>query len=116
MEPVPTPPETYQAFVRRYPGIGRAWELLGQAGKQGPLDEKTVRLVKLALACGAMREGAVHASVRKALAQGISRAAIEQVIALAAGTLGLPATVAVFSWVAEGLGEDSGARSTFARS
>jgi hypothetical protein len=48
---------------------------------------------------GALREGAVRAGVRKALAQGISRVEIEQVIALAAGTLGLPATVAVYSWV-----------------
>lgn len=48
-----------------------------------------------------MREGAVHAGVRKALAQGISRAEIEQIIALAAGTLGLPATVAIYSWVQE---------------
>jgi 4-carboxymuconolactone decarboxylase len=56
-------------------------------------------LVKLAIAIGALREGAVHASVRKALAMGITREEIEQVIALAAGTLGLPATVAVFSWV-----------------
>jgi alkylhydroperoxidase/carboxymuconolactone decarboxylase family protein YurZ len=37
--------------------------------------------------------------VRKALAQGVRREAIEQVIAVAAGTVGLPATVEVFSWV-----------------
>jgi alkylhydroperoxidase/carboxymuconolactone decarboxylase family protein YurZ len=65
-----------------------------------------VRLVKLAVACGALREGAVHASVRKALALGLTRAEIEQVIALAAGTLGLPATVAIFSWVEEAFEED----------
>ena len=99
MNPTPQPPDTYQAFVRRYPGIARAWEQLADAGRQGPLDARTARLVKLAVAVGALREGAVHASVRKALAQGISREEIEQVIALAAGTLGLPATVAVFSWV-----------------
>jgi len=52
---------------------------------------------------GALREGAVHANVRKALAAGISREEIEQVIALAGGTLGLPATVAVFSWVQDAL-------------
>jgi alkylhydroperoxidase/carboxymuconolactone decarboxylase family protein YurZ len=48
----------------------------------------------------------VHANVRKALANGISRKEIEQVLALAAGTLGLPATVAVFSWVQATLAEE----------
>ena len=99
METLPQPPETYQAFVKRYPKISQAWESINAAGKDGPLDAKTVRLLKLAVAIGALREGAVHANTRKALAAGISRAEIEQVIALAAGTIGLPATVAVFSWI-----------------
>lgn len=92
-------PETYQAFVARFPQIAQAWDAVGQAGRAGPLDERTIRLVKLGIAIGALREGAVHASVRKALAQSISREEVEQVIALAAGTIGFPATVAVFSWV-----------------
>lgn len=85
--------------MKRYPKLGQAWEAIHEAGGKGPLDEKTVRLVKLGIAIGAMREGAVHSSVRKALAMGISRQEIDQVIALAAGTLGLPSTVAVFTWV-----------------
>ena len=104
MLPLPQPPETYQAFVRRFPKIGQAWEEIAEAGREGLLDEKTTRLVKLAVAVGALREGAVHANVRKALAAGIAREEVEQVIALAAGTLGLPATVAVFSWIQESLG------------
>lgn len=99
MNPLPQPPETYEAFLRRFPKLGLAWEVLAEAGREGPLDEKTARLVKLAVAVGALREGAVHAGVRKALTQSISREEIAQLIALAAGTIGLPATVAVFSWV-----------------
>ncbi len=105
MSTAPTPPQTYQEFVKRYPKIGQAWESLAEAGKEGPLAEKTARLVKLAVAVGALRQGAIHSSVRKALALGIPRAEIEQVIALAASTLGLPATVAVFSWVQDVLAE-----------
>jgi alkylhydroperoxidase/carboxymuconolactone decarboxylase family protein YurZ len=101
MKAVPKPPKTYQAFVKRYPKIGQAWEAIAEAGQDGPLDAKTVRLVKLAVSIGALREGAVHAGVRKALSLGISRDELEQVIALAAGTLGLPATVAIYSWVQE---------------
>ena len=99
MSPIPKPPKTYIEFTRRYPKLAAAWENINAAGKEGPLDEQTARLIKLAIAVGAMREGAVHANVRKALAMGISRAAIEQVVALAAGTLGMPSTVATYTWV-----------------
>ena len=99
MDKLPQPPATFQEFVRRYPEIGRAWDVLGDAGKKGPLDAKTQRLVKLAISFGALREGAAHSAVRKALATGVTREEIEQVIALAASTIGLPSAVAVYSWV-----------------
>jgi alkylhydroperoxidase/carboxymuconolactone decarboxylase family protein YurZ len=99
MSTLPLPPDTYRAFVQRYPKIAAGWEAIASAGREGPLGEKTARLIKLTAACAALREGAVHANVRKAVAAGITREEIEQVVALTAGTLGLPATVAVFSWV-----------------
>jgi alkylhydroperoxidase/carboxymuconolactone decarboxylase family protein YurZ len=109
MSSMPLPPDTYRAFVQRYPKIAEGWEAIATAGMEGPLGEKTARLIKLAVACAALREGAVHSNVRKALAMGITREEIAQVIALTAGTLGLPATVAVFSWVEEVLGDSGGA-------
>lgn len=99
MTDLPSPPSTYDRFTTRFPALGDAWETLGNAGADGPLDEQTQRLVKLAVAIGAMREGAVHASVRKAVAMGIEAEALEQVVALAASTTGLPSAVAAFSWV-----------------
>ena len=95
----PPAPKVHQAFVARHPDLARAWQSMGDAAKQGPLDERTVRLLKLAVAMGAMREGAVHASVRKALALGISEDELQQVVAIAASTVGMPSTVALFSWV-----------------
>src|SRR5215208_3608180 len=99
MKSGPKPPKTYEVFVKRFPKLAEAWENIAQAGKDGPLDAKTSRLVKLAIAIGAMREGAVHSSVRKALAAGITEEEIEQVVVLAASTLGMPSTVAVFTWI-----------------
>ncbi len=99
MSDLPKPPETHDAFTAAFPELGKAWELVGQAGRKGPLDPRTARLVKLAVAIGCQREGAVHASVRKALAMGITREELEQVVALAAGTLGFPGTVAAYTWV-----------------
>ena len=98
MKTMPQPPKTYEAFVERFPKLKEAWERMAEAGKEGPLDEKTARLVKLAIAVGAQKEGAIHASIRKAHALGITAEEIDQVIALAAGTIGLPSTVAVYSW------------------
>lgn len=96
---LPKPPATHEEFVTRYPKLREAWGLLHEAGEQGPLDARATRLVRLAIAIGAMREGAVHSNTRKALSEGLRPEEIEQVVALAAGTLGMPATVAVYSWV-----------------
>jgi len=94
----PPAPKIHQEFIARYPDLGKAWELMAEAGRTGPLDDRMVRLIKLAVAMGAMREGAVHASVRKARAQGITAEEIEQAVAVAASTMGLPSAVALYSW------------------
>jgi 4-carboxymuconolactone decarboxylase len=93
------PPAKYQEFVRRFPKLGQAWGLCAEAGKEGPLSEKTARLAKLAMSMTAMREGAVHSGVRRALDLGISREEIEQLVALLPGTIGFPGTAAVYTWV-----------------
>ena len=103
---IPKPPKTYREFIGRYPKLGQAWDLIAEAGQEGPLDERTCRLVKLGIAIGALREGAVHSGVRKAVGMGISAEEIEQVVALAAGTLGLPSTVAAYTWARDVLVQD----------
>ena len=101
MEYMPKPPRAYEEFVQRYPKLAAAWNALTNAGDEGPLDKRMIRLFKLAIAIGALREGAVRSATRKALAAGVSQAEIDQVIALAPSTIGLPSTVAVFSWIQE---------------
>lgn len=101
MPKMPKPPATYERFSRTFPKLRQAWDVIGEAGKEGPLDARAQRLIKLGIAIGAMREGAVHAAVRKALAVGCTPEEIDQVVALSAGTLGMPSTVAVWSWVTD---------------
>ena len=101
MPTLPKPPDTFVEFVTRFPDLGRAWEAARQAERAGPLDEKACRLVKLAVAIGGRSEGAVHSAARKAIAAGVSAAEIEQVIALAASTVGFPRAVAAYTWVRE---------------
>jgi len=93
-------PQAHNQFMTEFPAIAAAYEQLAAAAHDnGPLDEKTRQLVKLALAIGMGHEGAVHAHTRRSLAAGISPAEIKQVVTLAVTTLGMPNTIAAFTWV-----------------
>jgi alkylhydroperoxidase/carboxymuconolactone decarboxylase family protein YurZ len=98
------PPKTYDDFVTRFPALSRAWEAMGVAARaSGPLDDRTGRLVKVAIAVGAQRMGAVQAAVRHARAAGVSAEEIEQTAALSASTIGVPGAVAAWSWIRKSL-------------
>lgn len=83
-----------------YPDVWQAYSVLGRAcSEAGPLDARTRRLVKLALAVGAGSEGAVHSHVRRGLEEGVSAQELKQVAMLGIPTLGLPAAVAALTWI-----------------
>jgi AhpD family alkylhydroperoxidase len=93
-------PPTVKAFTESFPGVWQAYEALGKAcAEAGPLDARTRRLIKLALAVGADSEGAVHSHARQALGEGISPQELRQVAALAITTLGFPAAMKGLSWI-----------------
>ena len=97
-------PRIVQQLAEQFPGIWDAYNQLGQAtAGAGPLDAKTERLVKLALAVGAGLEGAVHAHVRRALAAGLTKEELRHVALLAITTLGWPSAIAALSWIDEQL-------------
>lgn len=103
---LPKAPKRYRGFVKRYPGLARAWDSINEAGADGPLDGRAQRLVKMAAAMGAMREGAVRSGARKAAAEGIPLAEIEQLVPLVAGIVGMPSAVACWGWVRDALDLD----------
>ena len=96
-------PKTYDAFVKEFPRLGAAWDAMREAEEAGPFDEREQRLLKLAVAIGAGKQGPVHSAARKAKAAGVSDAEIRHVAAIAASTIGLPPAVAAWSWVVEEL-------------
>jgi alkylhydroperoxidase/carboxymuconolactone decarboxylase family protein YurZ len=65
----------------------------------GPLDDRTRRLVKLALAAGAGSEGAVHSHVRRGIDEGLSSDELRHVAILAIPTLGFSAAIAALTWI-----------------
>ncbi len=95
-------PAAFLQFINRFPKLGKAWDMMREAETEaGPLDEKTRRLVKLAIAAAREAEGATHSAVRKARQAGITREEMEQVVALAASTMGLPNAVKIHRWIHE---------------
>lgn len=95
----------FQRFSKQYPDVAAAYAALGMATTAaGPLDDKTRALVKLAIAVGAWREGAVHSTAGRALAAGCTPAEIRHVVVLATTTLGFPSMMATMRWLDDVLG------------
>jgi len=93
-------PSLASKVAEEHPDLWQAYEALGKAcAKAGPLDSRTIRLVKLALAIGRGSEGAVHSHVRRGLDEGLSGEELHHVALLAAPTLGFPAAVKALSWI-----------------
>ncbi len=104
-------PRPYEWFKENYPEIWQAYDnLAALSHSAGPLDAKERELVKLAMAIGARREGAVHSHTRRALEQGASKEEIFHLVLMGLTTLGFPSTIAALTWVKDEL--DGRARST----
>jgi alkylhydroperoxidase/carboxymuconolactone decarboxylase family protein YurZ len=96
-------------IAKKYAPVWAAYEQLGAAcAKAGPLDARTLRLVKLAIAVGSESEGAVHSHARRALDEGLSADELLHVSLLAIPSLGLAKAVAAMTWIEDILkrGED----------
>ena len=87
-------------FKKLYPQVWKAFTELGErCHEAGPLDERSRRLVKLALSIGAGLEGATHSAVRNAKRAGLNDKEIDHVVVLAVTTLGLPSATRAFTWI-----------------
>ena len=101
-------PEIYLSFRETHADVARALDELGRSTEHaGPLEERTQRLVKVALAIGALAEGAVRSNTRKSLAAGATAAEIRHVALLAITTCGFPTAMAGLGWIDEVLGADT---------
>jgi 4-carboxymuconolactone decarboxylase len=97
-------PGTFKSFVGRHPELGRAHEAVARAVEQaGPLDAKTLALIKIGICVGAGLESALRSHVRRAAQAGASEAEVEQAILSGMNTVGFPRTVAAWSWAQEQL-------------
>lgn len=99
---MPKAPNRIEQFKTKNKELSDAFsELAKRCHESGPIDEKTRRLVKLALAVGAGLEGATHSAVRHALQSGVSAEEMEHVAILGITTIGFPASMRALSWIAD---------------
>ncbi len=97
---MPKPPDKVEQFRKEHTAVWNAFEELSkQCHESGPLDEKTRRLVKVALAIAAGLEGGTHSAVRHAKKFGISSVELKHVALLAITTLGYPSAMRGLSWI-----------------
>jgi alkylhydroperoxidase/carboxymuconolactone decarboxylase family protein YurZ len=95
-------PATVERFEDSYPSVWEAFMKLGdECHNAGPLDEKTRRLIKIALAIGAGLEGGTHSAVRNAKAAGVSVEEMNHVALLSITTLGWPAAIRGLTWISD---------------
>jgi len=97
-----TLPSGAARLAENHPPIWTAYQLLGAAcAEAGPLDARTRRLVKLAVAIGQESEGAVHSHTRRALGEGLAKDEVLHVALLAIPSMGLAKAAAAMTWIAD---------------
>ncbi|HYE24733.1 MAG TPA: carboxymuconolactone decarboxylase family protein [Clostridia bacterium] len=97
------PSDFNENFRHAYPNVWKAFSQLSeQCHEQGPLDEKSRRLVKVAIAVASGLEGATHSAVRHARDANISNEELEHVALLAITTIGYPSAMRALSWIRDG--------------
>ncbi len=95
-------PPRYNQFRDEFPAINRAYDEVSRLISQaGPLDEKQIQLIRLAMAIAAGQEGAAHSHVRRALEAGATRDELRHLGLLALTTLGFPRMIMGMSWIDE---------------
>lgn len=100
-------PQTFKDFITKFPELGDAHERVAKAIDQaGPLDAKTLSLVKMGICMGAGLESAFRSHVRRALQNGASLEEVEQAVLLAMNTVGFPRTVMAWQWARQQIERD----------
>jgi len=100
-------PPTLRDFIKAHPEVWSAHEKLGiESAKAGPLSEKQVQLIKLAVTGSQMLETAFKTHVRKAVGAGATRAEIEHAIIQLLPLVGMGRMMMAMKWYQESLRQE----------
>jgi 4-carboxymuconolactone decarboxylase len=99
-------PNLLNSFKEKYPETWSAYEQLKtQCDRQGPLDVKTVELVKISVSTALEHQGGLIAHISQARKAGANENEIYHAILLTTGLAGFPAVLAAFGTAMEYLGD-----------
>ena len=95
-------PQTLTRFRKKFPEVWKAYVMLRDTCTDtGPLDEKTVELIKVGISAALEREGGLVAHVSRARKAGASPSEIYHAILQGIGLTGFPTILAAFQVVHE---------------
>lgn len=99
-------PEVLNSFKERFPDTWAAYEQLkNSCDRQGPLDAKTVELVKISISTAQEHEGGLIAHISQARKTGANADEIYHAILLATSLAGFPAVLAAYGTAKKYLGD-----------
>jgi len=97
---MPELPQPFRRFLKRYPAVEKAhMELSLAVNREGPLDERARRLVRLGIAIGQQSEGGVKSHARRGLEEGFTPDELRHAALLALPTLGFPPMIGALEWI-----------------
>lgn len=97
-------PETFQKIVDKYPDVWKAHEKLTMAcAEAGPLDRRTVELIKVGICIGSGLETATQRHALMAIENGASKEEVYHTALMAVTTLGHPRAAAGWKWIHDAL-------------
>jgi len=95
-------PSSLKSFISKHPRVWEAHERLGiECARAGPLTEREIQLVKLAIAGSMSLETSFKTHVMKAMRAGAGRSEIEHTIVQFLPMLGLARTMMAMKWYNE---------------
>lgn len=83
--------ENLNYFMEKHPDVWEAYQNYGkQVHDDGPLDDKTIALLKIVMSSVSEHDYALTTHLRKGLAAGLTREEMEHAIVLTAPSVGFP--------------------------
>jgi 4-carboxymuconolactone decarboxylase len=97
-------PKAFKHFRSDFPSVFAAYEELGKsAAIAGPLDTRTLELIKLGMAAAGKSRSAVQSHTHRALEAGAKPAEVEHALVAGVNTLGFSTMMAALSWAKSAL-------------
>jgi len=99
-------PPSLRAFIKKYPEVWAAHERLGlECARSGPLTEKEIQLVKIAVTASLTLQTSFKTHVKKAVRAKATRAEIEHTIIQLLPIVGIGRTMMAMKWHEEAMSQ-----------